>query len=191
MDTLSDNRFESLKGHFLIAMPGLNDPFFGGSVICICEHTEQGALGLVINHPHSLIKVDQIFEEFDLSCERAKTSELHIGGPVQLEEIFVLHGAPFDWQGTIHFAENMALTNTIDILHGIAENFGPEDFLLTLGCSGWGPGQLESEMLENAWLTTPVDYDVIFNVPPKEKWNAAVRSAGIDPVLLTSTSGHA
>ena len=186
-----DDGFTSLKGHFLIAMPGLADPFFGKSVICICEHSEEGALGLVVNHPHSLIRVKQIFDEFKMNFDSPENASLFIGGPVQLEEIFVLHNAPFDWQGTLQVTSGVALTNTVDILEALSSGNGPDEYIMTLGCAGWGPGQLESELLENAWLTTPVVEAVIFNVEPEKKWEAAVKSAGIDPYLLTSTAGHA
>ncbi len=187
----SDDRITSLKGQFLIAMPGLSDPFFGKSVICICEHTEEGALGLVINHPHSLIKIKQIFDEFKMDYKKQCDSSLFVGGPVQLEEIFVLHGSPFEWQGTLPVTPEVALTNTVDILEALSTGKGPEKYIMTIGCAGWGPGQLEAELLENSWLTTPVVGSVVFDVQPGNQWEEAVKSAGIDPCLLTSTAGHA
>ena len=187
-----DNTFTSLKGHFLIAMPGLSDPFFSKSVICICEHTPEGALGLVVNHPHSLVKVKQIFEEFKMAIDSGgEKAPLHIGGPVQLEEIYVLHSQPFGWQGTLVVTPEIALTNTLDVLDAVSNGSGPEKYLMTLGCSGWGAGQLETELMENAWLTTPADETVIFDVSADNKWEEAVKSAGIDPLLLTSTAGRA
>ncbi len=186
-----DDNFTPLKGQFLIAMPGLDDPFFGKSVICICEHSPEGALGLVINYPHSLISVKQIFDEFKMDYDRSGAPSLYIGGPVQLEEIFVLHSGPFDWQGTLPVTPEVALTNTVDILEAISTQKGPDKYLMMLGCAGWGPGQLEAELLDNAWLTTPLVAPVIFDVEPENQWEEAVKSAGIDPFLLTSTAGHA
>ncbi len=186
-----DDSFMSLKGHFLIAMPGLDDPFFGKSVICICEHSPEGALGLVINHPHSLIRVKQIFEEFKMAYDNPEDARLFIGGPVQLEEIFVLHRSPFEWQGTLQVTSEVALTNTVDILEAISGNKGPGEYLVTIGCAGWGPDQLEAELLENSWLTTPVVGSVVFDVAPENRWEEAVKSAGIEPSQLNSTAGHA
>lgn len=186
-----NTEFMSLKGHFLIAMPDLADPFFGRAVICVCEHTKEGALGVVINQRHPLIETNQILDEFNLKTENTINTTLCIGGPVQLDELFVLHGMPFDWQGTLAVTSEVYLTNTFDILEGIANGEGPDKYLLMLGCSAWGPGQLETELMGNTWLTTPLSTNVIFNVPVGNKWNEAVKSSGIDPALLSSTAGHA
>ncbi len=160
-------------------------------MICICEHTPHGALGFVINHSHFLIKINQIFEEFDINYNGPMDESLLIGGPVQLDEIFVLHRAPFIGQGTLDVTSELVLSSNLDILEGLGNDESIEQYLIILGCSGWGPGQLEQELLENAWLTTPLSVNVIFDVDVENKWDEAVKSAGIDPVLLNSTAGHA
>lgn len=191
MEDFDPEKFTSLKGFFLIAMPEMADPFFGRSVICICEHTPQGALGFVINHPHTVIRLSQIFDEFNMEFKGDVDEPLLIGGPVQLDEIFVLHGAPITGQSTLAVTSELGLSNTHDILERLGKEDGIEEYLVTLGCSGWGPGQLEKELMENAWLTTPLSLNVIFDVAVENRWDEAVRSAGIDPALLNSTPGHA
>lgn len=191
MNSLKEHEFHSLKGCFLIAMPEMSDPFFSRSVICICEHTPEGSLGLVVNHPHSVIKINQIFEEFDLKYTDPEDSPLLIGGPVQLDEVFILHGSPFIGQNMLKITPEIALSNNLDTLKALESNVNSAPYLVTLGCSGWGPGQLEQELMENAWLTTPACHNVIFNTEVEQRWDEAIRSAGIDPVLLNSTAGNA
>ncbi len=191
MNNIGEKNFTSLRGCFLIAMPEMADPFFRRSVICICEHTSQGALGFVINHSHSLIKTNQIFDEFDIKYNGSMDEPLLIGGPVQLDEIFVLHRAPFVGQSIMAVTSELALSSNLDILEGLGKDKGMEQYLIILGCAGWGPGQLEQELMENAWLTTPLSVNIIFDVNVENKWDEAVKSAGIDPVLLNSTAGHA
>ena len=182
----------SLKGQFLIAMPGLLDPNFYQTVTCISEHTEEGAMGLVINRHHALVSAKDIFDELSLeSVPGADSIPVHVGGPVHINEIFVLHGPPFDWEGCLPITPGLAMSNTLDILAAIASGQGPEGYLLALGCAGWGGGQLEGEIRENAWLTGPVHDDVIFRLPIEERWDAAVRRLGIDPASLTGAAGHA
>jgi putative transcriptional regulator len=181
-----------MKAQFLIAMPGLLDPNFSQTVTCICEHTSEGALGLVINRAHPALSAKEIFTE--LKLEYAGGTEkmpIYIGGPVHFDEIFILHGPPFGWNGCLRVTSTLALSNTRDILTSISQGKGPEKVIIALGCAGWGPGQLESEISQNAWLTGPVSDDVIFEVPENERWNAAVKKLGIDPVLLSHTAGHA
>jgi putative transcriptional regulator len=189
---LEENAFTSFKGHFLISMPALADPNFSKTVTCICEHTPAGALGLIVNRPHPLIKIEQIFNEFKIPvCENFKNGYVYMGGPVQIDEIFILHGAPFEWNSTMKITSELALSNTIDILETMAGPNKPSSSIMMLGCAGWGPGQLEQEIMENAWLTNPVSEEIIFNTPVEERWDEAVKMLGIDPLLLASTAGNA
>jgi putative transcriptional regulator len=181
-----------LKGHFLMAMPALADPNFRQSVTCIAEHGEEGALGIVINRLREPISGRIIFDELKIACStQAEQIPIHNGGPVHPNELFVLHGPPMDWGGSLIIADNLGLSNSRSILEAIAIGEGPRDFVITLGCAGWGPGQLEYEMGQNAWLTIAACHDIIFSVPIDERWDAAIRRLGIDPQLLSDTAGHA
>ena len=188
-----ESQYPSLmKAHFLIAMPGLLDPNFSQTVTCICEHTAEGALGIVVNRSHPALSSKEIFNELNLDyVEGTEKFPIYIGGPVHFDEIFIVHGPPFGWQGCLQISPTLALSNTKDILTSIAQGKGPEKVIIALGCAGWGPGQLESEISQNAWLTGPVSDEIIFDVPEAERWNAAVKKMGIDPLLLSHTAGHA
>jgi putative transcriptional regulator len=182
----------SLKGHFLMAMPGLTDPNFHQTVTCLCEHNEDGALGIIVNRVHSSLCGKDIFEELGMNwVPGAFDIPIHIGGPVHLRELFVLHGPPHAWEGTLMVTASVGLSNTRDILEAIAEGHGPREFIICLGCAGWGPGQLEAEIKENAWLTLPVFEENIFELPIEMRWEEAVRKMGIDPSWLSNISGHA
>lgn len=181
-----------MKGQFLMAMPGLNDPNFAKTVTCISEHTEQGAVGIVINRVHFSINAFDICHELNIECRSdLQKVPVHIGGPVNGNEIFVLHGPPFGWEGCLMITSDIALSNTLDILTAIAAGNGPEAYLISLGCAGWGPAQLEEEIMQNAWLTSPLSADIVFQVPVEKRWEAAVKAMGIDPVLLSDSVGHA
>ena len=183
---------ESLKGQLLIAMPGLNDPNFFQAVTFICEHTQAGAVGIIINRVHPSLTGKEIFEELNIGCgPEASSFQIHIGGPVHVDEIFVLHGPPFSWQGCLVVSPFLAISNTIDILNALAAGKGPKSFMISLGCAGWGPGQLEYEIKENAWLTGAVSDEIVFDIPFESCWDVAVRKMGIDPNLLSKTAGHA
>ncbi len=189
---MENEKDASLKGHFLLAMPGLLDPNFSQTVTCICEHTDQGAVGIVVNRLHEGILAGDIFEELGIECiERAAALPIHYGGPVRMDEIFVLHGPPFDWTGCLVISPRLALSNTIDIIHAIAAGSGPAAFLISIGCAGWGPGQLESELAANTWLTSPISEDVVFEMPLEERWGGALKKMGVDPALLSDAAGHA
>lgn len=182
----------SLKGNFIMAMPGMSDPNFAQTVTCICEHNKHGAMGIVINRVHDALTGRDIFEELKIPCgARAGTAAVFNGGPVHVGELFVLHGPPFEWGACLRVTADLGLTNTRDILEAIGHDAGPESYFISLGCAGWGPGQLESELLENAWLTHPVFEDNIFKLPVEMRWEEAVRKLGINPSLLSDTAGHA
>ncbi len=189
MEFSENSRF---KGQFLIAMPGLSDPNFYRSVTCVCEHTSEGALGIVVNRIASRISAKDIFAELNLEpVAQMISSPVYLGGPVHAHEIFILHGPPFEWRGTLMITPTLALSNTRDIIESLALGIGPKAFMIALGCAGWGAGQLEEEIRSNSWLTCPMDEDILFHAKADRKWEAAVKKMGIDPVLLSDTAGHA
>ncbi len=181
-----------LTRQFLMAMPAMADPNFSKTVTCICEHTANGAVGIVINRLHTGITCKDIFKELDIEYnENVASMPVHIGGPVNVGEIFILHGQPLRWEGSLEVSPSLAISNTKDVLTAIATGTGPQPFLLALGCAGWGPGQLESEIKENVWLTGPMTEQIIFKTPVESKWQEAVKEVGIDPCFITDTAGHA
>lgn len=182
----------SLKGHFLIAMPSLADPNFSQTVTFMVEHTLEGALGLVVNRVHPELSMDVIFEELGLeTVPHIASMPLHLGGPVHTEQVFILHGPPFDWEACRIVTPWVALSNSKDIVASLALGKGPQSFLLTVGCAGWGPGQLEAEIMANSWLTCNATEDVIFRSPVERRWTEAANLMGIDPARLADTAGHA
>ena len=181
-----------LAGQFLVAMPALADPNFFQTVTCISEHNDQGALGVIINRLHALLSAKEIFTELNLDIAvDAENIPVHIGGPVHMDEVFILHGQPFGWQGCLPISDSLAISNTVDVLAAIARGEGPADYLIALGCAGWGPGQLEDELRDNAWLTGTASGDIIFKTEVAIRWESALRRMGVDPALLSDTAGHA
>ncbi len=179
----------NLQNHFLIAMPQLVDPNFSGTLTYLCEHNEHGAMGIVVNRPTDL-SLHDILEQLDISLEAADQT-LYAGGPVQLERGFVLHTDTREWQSTLPIADQIRLTTSKDILAAIAAGEGPEHFLIALGYAGWGAGQLEQEIAENAWLTCRANEDVLFTTPDNEKLHKAMAILGIDSNQLNGQIGHA
>jgi putative transcriptional regulator len=188
-----ENEFQaSLKGQFLIAMPSLSDPNFSQTVTCICEHTPEGAVGLVINRVHPELTMEPVLKELKLeSVTGVESLPLHLGGPVHTSQIFIVHGPPFGWEACRPVTPSLALSNSKDLLESLAKGQGPESFIITLGCAAWGPGQLESEIMANAWLTCPVSEPVMFETPVGERWEKAAKLIGIDLKLFTGAVGHA
>jgi putative transcriptional regulator len=194
---MSDASRINLTNQFLIAMPGMSDPTFAGSVIYLCEHTEKGALGLVINKPVD-IKLKNLFEKVELSLTRDDIADapVYFGGPVQTERGFVLHeklssdGSPYN--STLSIAGcALEMTTSKDVLEALAEGAGPKKLLVTLGYSGWGAGQLEDELSRNGWLTVDADPAIIFDTPIEQRYDRAVSLLGIDPRMLSQEAGHA
>lgn len=179
------------SNQFLMAMPGMVEGTLAGTVIYICEHTARGALGLVINRPTDLT-LATLFERIDLKLEiaPAKDDIVFFGGPVQTDRGFVLHAPPGDYTSSIKLGD-LALTTSRDVLQAVADGNGPARLLVTLGYAGWGAGQLESEMAQNAWLSVSADLRIIFDVPPEERYPAALKLLGIDPIMLAGDAGHA
>ena len=187
----------SLTNQFLIAMPGMVDPTFAGSVVYLCEHTEKGALGLVINKPID-IKLKNLFEKVELPLERDELAEqpVFFGGPVQTERGFVLHEklgeGPSPYNSTLAIGDSgLEMTTSKDVLEAMAEGGGPKKVLITLGYSGWQPGQLEDELGRNGWLTVGADPAVIFDTPIEQRYQRALGLLGFDPRMLSQEAGHA
>ena len=182
----------SLKGQFLIAMPSLADPNFSQTVTFMVEHTSEGAMGLVINRIHPEFSLDLIFKELKLETVPHMASlPLYIGGPVHTGQVFILHGPPFSWKACRPVTSSVALSNSEDIVEKLAQGKGPESFFLTIGCAGWGPGQLEAEIMANSWLNCPATEDILFRSPVENRWQEAAKLMGIDPTRLADTAGHA
>lgn len=192
MSKQSDSSMQDLSNHFLVAMPGLLDPNFSQAVIYICEHSAEGAMGLVINHPLD-IPLSQIFDQFDVGYPpKIGEQSLLSGGPVQVDRGFVLHrSGNREWESTLTISKDISLTASSDIISDIAKDQGPNDLLVTLGYAGWGPGQLESELAENSWLTVPGDASIVFDVPFNERAAAATAKIGINFNQLSTDSGRA
>jgi putative transcriptional regulator len=183
----------SLKNHFLIAMPGLDDPNFSRTVTYICDHDEHGAMGIVINRPSELSLAD-VLEHMGIDSHAPTASEqiVYIGGPVQEERGFVLHTPQGDdWKSSIAVTDDIGITTSRDILEAMANEQGPAKTLVALGYAGWGAGQLENEIKENAWLSGPADAAVLFDLPAAQRWAAAARIIGVDMTLMSSDAGHA
>lgn len=192
------SEFESLANQFLIAMPSLDDPNFERSVTLICEHTSEGALGLIINKATSL-NLGQVFEQLELAGDddepQAVLPEQPVmhGGPVATSRGFVLHDTDSDdgdWDSTLRLDGGLRLTTSRDIMEAMARGDGPQNALFALGYAGWTAGQLESEMADNAWLSVKRSDELIFSTPIDERWDAATRLLGIDPSRLSSVAGH-
>ncbi|HSX51029.1 MAG TPA: YqgE/AlgH family protein [Cellvibrio sp.] len=181
----------SLRDHFLIAMPGLNDSSFAHTVTYICEHSDKGAMGVVINAATPML-LKEIFTQMSLDDLSDQGDQIVMsGGPVQPERGFVLHSNEAKWQSTLEISPDISLTASRDIITALAEGRGPKQCLIALGYAGWGEGQLEAEIAANSWLTVPADKDIIFNTPFEERWALAAQALGIDVNLISSTAGHA
>jgi putative transcriptional regulator len=178
--------------HFLIAMPAMVDAFFARTLTYICEHNDQGALGVVVNRPIDM-SLKALFDQIEVPLETPKLIGLpvHFGGPVQVDRGFVLHRPVGHWQSTLAVQDGMALTTSKDILQAAGRGEGPEQILITLGYAGWAPGQLEHELSKNAWLTVEAKPDVIFELPAEERLVAAMDLLGVSFASLSDTAGHA
>ncbi|MGZ5168238.1 MAG: YqgE/AlgH family protein [Burkholderiales bacterium] len=182
----------NLTHHFLIAMPSMVDPHFAKSLTFVCEHNDQGALGVVVNRPiemnlHSLLEQVSIAPE----KEEFKSVAVHFGGPVQIDRGSVLHTPLGEWQSTLAVSSDIGLTTSKDILQAVARGEGPRQMLVTLGYAGWAPGQLEHELSQNAWLTVQAKSELIFDLPADERLSAAMGLLGVDYAKLSDVAGHA
>lgn len=189
-----------LSNHFLLAMPGMADPNFAGALVLVVEHNDKGALGLVVNKPTTmtlptLLSRIELDVSLPLDDRPYGASPLPIpvfyGGPVQTDRGFVLHQPSGQWNSTVAIGDQISLTTSKDVLEAVAAGRGPERLLVTLGYAGWGPGQLEAEIGQNAWLTMPAVPDLVFDIPADARFAEAYRKLGIDPALIAPRAGHA
>ena len=186
----------NFTNQFLIAMPSLREGTFAGTVVYMCEHTEKGALGLVINKPID-IKLRNLFEKVDLSLDRKDLAEqpVYFGGPVQTERGFVLHerldSDGGHYNSSLKIPGGLEMTTSKDVLEALSNGVGPRKVLVTLGYSGWGAGQLEEEMKRNSWINVSAAPEIIFDTPVEQRYDKALSLLGIDPRMLSQEAGHA
>jgi len=182
-----------LDGKLLIAMPSMGDPRFARSVIFMCAHSDEGAMGLIVNKPAPDLKFSDLLKQLDMAVtEEARQIRVHIGGPVEHGRGFVLHSPDYaNEETTLRVDDAFGMTATLDILEDISAGNGPRDCLLALGYAGWGPGQLEGEIQANGWLTCEASHELVFSRADAEKWEAALASLGISPSFLSAEGGFA
>ncbi|HJV93769.1 MAG TPA: YqgE/AlgH family protein [Azonexus sp.] len=182
----------NLTDNFLIAMPTLEDPYFSNALVYICEHNENGALGIIVNRPIDM-NLAGLFEKIEIKLEADKLADLpvYFGGPVQLDRGFVLHRPVGSWQSTLAINREIGLTSSRDVLASVGSAGLPAELLVTLGYAGWDAGQLEEELAQNSWLTVPAKADILFDTPPEERLPAAMQMLGISFTQLSDTAGHA
>lgn len=182
-----------LTGQMLIAMPGMADPRFDRSVIFLCAHSPEGAMGLVVNHVVADLSFSELLSQLEISpTDSVASVPVHMGGPVEHGRGFVLHSGEYhEGDATLQVDDTFAMTATLDILEDIAQGSGPEQSLMALGYAGWGPGQLEGEIARNAWLTCAASSELVFGDDPGSKWTRALGTLGIDPLTLSAAAGRA
>jgi putative transcriptional regulator len=181
-----------LTGQILIAMPSMADERFAQAVIYLCAHTAEGAMGLVLNRPIVRPTFDELLEQLKVEpAPPARQIRICAGGPVENGRGFVLHTADWTGEGSLRVDESVALTASLDVLKIIAEGAGPRECLLALGYAGWGPGQLDREFQENAWLSVPADEALVFGTDHGTHWRRAFAKLNVDPLLLSASAGHA
>ena len=184
---------EYLGNQLLVAMPSLADPNFSHSVTLICEHNERGALGLVINRPLEM-RMSEVLDQLSLPTEDAQLRGMPVlaGGPVQRDRGFVLHRpGPQRWESTMHVSDTLHVTTSRDVLAAMAKGEGPGQAMIALGYAGWEAGQLDEELLQNAWLTVPCDDTLIFELPFEQRWHAAARLLGVELSRISTQAGRA
>jgi putative transcriptional regulator len=181
-----------LTGQLLVAMPTMQDPRFARSVICLCAHSGEGAMGIVLNKPLDGLSFDDLLKQLDLDpVPPQRRIRLMSGGPVENGRGFVLHTADWETEGSLTVQPGIALTASVDILKAIAGGGGPREGFLALGYAGWGPGQLETEIQQNAWLSVPADEGLLFSSDSAKLWHNALAKLQVDPALLSGVAGHA
>ncbi|MGF6148806.1 Uncharacterized ACR, COG1678 [Kingella potus] len=182
---------DNLTNHFLIATPALEDPLFGGSVVYVCRHDDEGAMGIIINKA-SPIPMEAVFAAAEKDVpERFRDRPILMGGPVQIDRGFVVHTPRGAWQSSFPIAGDTALTTSRDIIDRLAQNDSVEKAILTIGCSSWSAGQIEQELAQNSWLTVPADDSILFDLPLRKRHRAALSKLGISPAALVKDAGHA
>ncbi|GAB2724788.1 YqgE/AlgH family protein [Halomonas garicola] len=184
---------QSLKNHFLLAMPHMDESHFAGSLVYLCDHDDNGSMGVIANRPLD-ITLDALFEQLELGGGQSlhRSAPVYYGGPMHKDRGFILHrGKSDDWDSSVQVTDELALTTSMDMLQALANNEGPERFIVCLGCSGWDVGQLEDEIKDNAWLIVEGESSVLFETPPAERLGAAAGILGVDLNLMTPDAGHA
>jgi len=182
---------DSLAGTFLISTPQMPDPRFEEHVIYICAHSSEGAMGVAVNRPHNVFSLPEILQGAQLSIPEVEFPPVYIGGPVELESAFILFMSGYSTEHQLAISETVALTRETKVLEDISKNRGPEHYLFILGYTGWGPGQLENELVANGWLTVPADDNIIFTMDDDMKWKAAAMQFGIDISIYEDEIGYA
>ena len=182
-----------LSGKMLIAMPGMGDPRFERSVVFLCAHSGEGAMGLIVNKPAPDLRFTDLLRQLNIPVTpRSRDIRVHFGGPVEHSRGFVLHSTDYDGEGaTLKVDDRFGMTATLDILEAIAKGEGPQTSLLALGYAGWGPGQLEDEISRNGWLTCEATPELVFSDRNATKWAGALKTLGIDPLTLSAVAGRA
>ena len=182
----------NLTDNFLIAMPSLEDPYFSNALVYICEHTENGALGIIVNRPIDM-NLAGLLEKIDIKLEAESLADLpvYFGGPVQLDRGFVLHRPVGKWQSTLAVNGDVGLTSSRDVLASVGSAGLPSEIIVTLGYAGWSAGQLEEEIAQNSWLTVAAKPSILFDLPPEERLPAAMQLLGVDFANLSEVAGHA
>lgn len=187
------NQSDDLTGKLLIAMPGMTDPRFDKSVVYLCAHSPEGSMGLIINKPALDVSFKDLLEQLSITPgPDVREIRVHFGGPVEHGRGFVLHSADYSSNSsTLRVDDRFGMTATLDILEDIARGLGPAASLMALGYAGWGPGQLEDEISANGWLTCDAEPEIVFHAPNAKKWEAALATLGVAPVMLSSEAGRA
>lgn len=182
----------NLTDNFLIAMPSLEDPYFSNALVYICEHNENGALGIIVNRPIDM-NLAGLLEKIDIKLDAGQLAELpvYFGGPVQLDRGFVLHRPVGQWQSTLAVNAEVGLTSSRDVLAAVGKEGLPSEIIVTLGYAGWDAGQLEDELGQNSWLTVPASPGILFELPPEERLPAAMQNLGVSFTQLSGVAGHA
>lgn len=183
-------QLSSLRNHLLIAMPSLDDSWFRGSVTYLCEHSRDGALGLMLNKPSDLSFAD-VCEQLDIDCREHIAPIMMSGGPVNPEQGFILHRESGDWGATMNITKDSHLTSSKDILTAIAQGVGPQNYHLGLGYAGWTAGQLDEELRENAWLTLEATPDILYGLDYRDLYDVALSKLGVSAEFLSGEIGHA
>jgi putative transcriptional regulator len=183
----------NLSGKLLIAMPGMGDNRFSRSVIFVCAHSDEGAMGLIVNKPAPELSFDGLLKQLGIAqSDHMRAIRIHFGGPVEHSRGFVLHSTDYSGEGaTLKVDDRFGMTATLDILEALAKGEGPQSSLLALGYAGWGPGQLEDEILRNGWLTCEASPELVFSKKNAAKWEDALKTLGIDPLNLSAVAGRA
>ena len=181
-----------LAGHLLIAMPGMQDPRFDHTVVCLCAHSSEGAMGLIVNRPLAGMEFDELLRQLSIEpVPPQRRIRMVSGGPVEGGRGFVLHSDDWSTEGSLPVMPGLTLTASLDILKAVAGGGGPKACVLALGYAGWAPGQLEDEIQRNAWLSVPADESLVFGDDTSRTWDAALAKLRVDPALLSSAAGHA